>query len=90
MADLERSPGSGSPERLVEMGRLKNLSDGVFAIALTLLVLDIRIPEDALMGDLPTKLIELVPKAPDLPDQLRGYRWSLGFPPKDDRPDQAR
>jgi uncharacterized membrane protein len=63
MADLERSPESGSPERLVEMGRLKGLSDGVFAIALTLLVLDIRIPEDALMGDLPTKLIELIPKA---------------------------
>ncbi len=63
MADLEHSPESGSPERLVEMGRLKGLSDGVFAIALTLLVLDIRIPEDALIGDLPTKLIELVPKA---------------------------
>ena len=34
MADIELSPGSGSPERLVEMGRLKNLSDGVFAIAI--------------------------------------------------------
>ena len=57
MADLERSPESGSPELLVEMGRLKSLSDGVFAVALTLLVLDIRIPQDALIGDLPTKLI---------------------------------
>jgi uncharacterized membrane protein len=63
MADLESSPESGAPERLVEMGRLKNLSDGVFAIALTLLVLDIRIPDGALVGDLPTKLIDLVPKA---------------------------
>jgi uncharacterized membrane protein len=48
MADLERFPKSGSPEPLVEMGRLKGLSDGVFAITLTLLVLDLRIPEDAL------------------------------------------
>jgi uncharacterized membrane protein len=62
MADLEPSPESGSPEELVEMGRLKGLSDGVFAIALTLLVLDLRIP-DVLTGDLPTKLNELVPKA---------------------------
>lgn len=63
MADLERSPQSGSTERLVEMGRLKSLSDGIFAVALTLLVLDIRIPADALICDLPTKLVELSPKA---------------------------
>jgi uncharacterized membrane protein len=63
MIDSKRTPESGSPELLVEMGRLKSLSDGVFAVALTLLVLDIRIPEDALIGDLPTKLIELAPIA---------------------------
>jgi uncharacterized membrane protein len=62
MADLE-PPESGSLEQLVEMGRLKGLSDGVFAVALTLLVLDIRIPEVALMDDLPARLVELAPKA---------------------------
>ncbi len=45
------------------MGRLKSLSDGVFAIALTLLVLDLRIPEGVLDGDLSTMLLGLVPKA---------------------------
>ena len=63
MADLDRSPESGAPEQLVEMGRLKNLSDGVFAIALTILVLGLSLPEDTLAGDLPTGLLELAPKA---------------------------
>ncbi len=62
MADLDHSPESSSHELLVEMSRLKNLSDGVFAIALTLLVLDLRIPEAVLAGDLTTKLLELAPK----------------------------
>src|SRR5262245_86232 len=39
-------------EILVEMGRLKALSDSVVAFALTLLVLDIRIPAEALDADL--------------------------------------
>ncbi len=62
MADLDHSPESNSPEVLVEMSRLKNLSDGVFAIALTLLVLDLRLPEAVLAGNLNTKLLELAPK----------------------------
>jgi uncharacterized membrane protein len=62
MADLGHSPESSSHELLVEMSRLNNLSDGVFAIALTLLVLDLRIPEDVLAGDLSTKLLGLAPK----------------------------
>jgi uncharacterized membrane protein len=49
-------------ESLVEMSRLNNLSDGVFAIALTLLAFDIRLPEGVLIGDLPNKLLELAPK----------------------------
>lgn len=63
MADLDQSPESSSHELLVEMSRLKGLSDGVFAIALTLLVLDLRIPEDVLDGDLSTTLLGLAPKA---------------------------
>jgi hypothetical protein len=44
------------------MTRLANLSDGVFAIALTLLALDIRLPEGVPIGDLPGKVLELAPK----------------------------
>jgi uncharacterized membrane protein len=50
------------PETIVEMGRLNGLSDGVFAFALTLLVLDIRIPEGVLAGELPARLLELGPR----------------------------
>jgi len=44
------------------MGRLKNLSDGVFAIALTLLAFDLRLPDDVPVGDLPSTLVKLAPK----------------------------
>jgi uncharacterized membrane protein len=49
-------------ETIVDLTRLNALSDGVFAIALTLLVLDIRIPEDTLAGELTTTLVALAPK----------------------------
>jgi uncharacterized membrane protein len=49
-------------ETVVEMGRLGALSDGVYAIALTLLVLDIKIPESTLAGDLSATLVALAPK----------------------------
>jgi uncharacterized membrane protein len=62
MTDLELIPESKPPELLVEMSRLHGLSDAVFAFALTLLVLDIRIPEGVLEGELITNLIELGPK----------------------------
>ena len=44
------------------MARLKGLSDSVVAFALTLLVLDIRVPPDVLTDDLPAAIGELGPK----------------------------
>jgi len=49
-------------ETIVELSRLNGLSDGVYAIALTLLAFDIRLPEGVLAGNLSIKLIELAPK----------------------------
>jgi uncharacterized membrane protein len=60
--DNPSSSRSNSRESLVDLTRLNNLSDGVFAIALTLLAFDIRLPERVLASDLPNKLIELFPK----------------------------
>jgi uncharacterized membrane protein len=51
-----------STERLVELSRLHGLSDGVFAFALTLLVLDIRVSEESLAGELPARLLGLAPR----------------------------
>ncbi|HEY7522276.1 MAG TPA: TMEM175 family protein [Candidatus Limnocylindrales bacterium] len=54
---------SVAPEVLVEMARLKGLSDGVVAFALTLLVLDIRIPDGVTPANLPASLAALAPSA---------------------------
>jgi TMEM175 potassium channel family protein len=51
-----------SSEVLVEMARLKGLSDSVVAFALTLLVLDIRVPPDVLSDGLPAAIAELGPQ----------------------------
>jgi uncharacterized membrane protein len=48
-------------ETLVELGRLKALSDGVVAVALTLLVFDIRLPEGIAADDLSRSLAALGP-----------------------------
>jgi uncharacterized membrane protein len=60
--DKKSSSESNSLESLVEMNRLNNLSDGVFAIALTLLAFGIRVPEGLAIGDLPKKLLDLAPQ----------------------------
>src|SRR3989304_8463804 len=84
----EDSPAEiGPSETLVEMERLNGLSDGVFAFALTLLVLDIRVPQDGLVGDLPERLVDLAPRPPGLPDQFRRHRRGLGIPPAHAGPD---
>lgn len=57
---------SGSPpdstESLVDMNRMNGLGDGVFAFALTLLALDLRLPEGAPVSALPENLLQLAPK----------------------------
>jgi uncharacterized membrane protein len=60
--DTKISSVSNSRESLVEMNRLNNISDGIFAVALTLLAFDLRLPEGILRTELPGKLLELAPK----------------------------
>jgi uncharacterized membrane protein len=62
MAEPEASPKSEATESLVDMNRLNNLSDGVFAIAVTLLAFNLRLPEGIPIGDLPNNLLQLAPK----------------------------
>lgn len=53
------------PERGSDLQRTMNFSDAVFAIALTLLALEIRVPEipaGSVATLLPAKLVELLPK----------------------------
>ena len=54
--------------------RIINLSDGVFAIAIILLILDVRapdIPESSVAAELPAALRALWPQVPRLLAQLR-------------------
>ena len=49
-------------ETVVELGRLKALTDGVVAVALTLLVFEIRVPSGISSADLPRSLLDLGPQ----------------------------
>jgi len=42
--------------------RLSVLTDGVYAIAITLLVLDVKVPEHLSPGQVPLALLENIPK----------------------------
>ena len=44
------------------MERLLTLADGVFAIAITILVLDIRVPPDLAVGELSAHVADLIPE----------------------------
>jgi uncharacterized membrane protein len=53
---------SSPSEVLVEMARLKGLSDGVVAVALTLVVFDLRLPAGVTVAELPGRLAALGPE----------------------------
>jgi uncharacterized membrane protein len=61
MTDATTDPVRSLPEKVTSLTRMEALSDGVFGVALTLLVIDIKIPDHA-PGDPLRVLIELGPQ----------------------------
>src|SRR2546429_9497289 len=61
MTEIEGDERVPEPSGEMDPGRVLALSDGVFAIAATLLVLDLRLPESFDARELPDKLHELLP-----------------------------
>lgn len=57
-----KTPGAGAPNPLLPASRLETLGDGVFAIAMTVLVLGIAVPEVSAPGQLVHHLRVLWPK----------------------------
>ena len=57
----QREQVEGKPRRVVKLSRLEALGDAVFAFALTLLALDLRLPEIAPEG-LGQGILTLIPK----------------------------
>jgi len=51
-----------SPNHEKVLGRLLSLSDGIFAFAMTLLILNIVLPDSTTRAELPQALIALWPK----------------------------
>ncbi len=51
---------SGTHEKV--LGRINSLSDGIFAFAITLLILNVAVPEGTVKADLPAALAALWPK----------------------------
>lgn len=62
MQNTSSAFSGNAPETVVDLSRLKNLSDGVFAFALTLLVLNIHLPDNTSAHDLVEQLLALSPK----------------------------
>ncbi|WP_372698502.1 TMEM175 family protein [Arthrobacter sp. JSM 101049] len=56
-----KHPLSGPPREMYGIGRVEAFSDGVIAVAITLLVLDLRVPEPSDGGSLAHRLLELWP-----------------------------
>ena len=50
------------PEAAKDRDRIVNFSDGVFAIAITILILDINVPEGLSSGELPARVLSLGPE----------------------------
>ncbi len=61
-SELARSPEKREQDNKKVLGRILAFSDGVFAIAILLLLIDIRLPADTTAVNLGSVLIELWPK----------------------------